>query len=114
MVATSSIHDSRRNKPFQGHKEAHEVATTCALVLASIVMRGKIGPIVERGLLEGKVALVIGSARGLGRAYALRLARLGADVVINDVNLKAAEEFNERLTAPTVTDEVRKLGRRSS
>jgi NAD(P)-dependent dehydrogenase (short-subunit alcohol dehydrogenase family) len=64
-------------------------------------------------MLEGKVALVTGSARGLGRAYALRLAKLGADVVINDVNLKAAEEFNERLTAPTVTDEVRNLGRRS-
>jgi len=64
-------------------------------------------------LLEGKVALVTGSARGLGRAYALRLAKLGADVVINDVNMKAAEEFNEQLTAPTVVDEVRKLGRRS-
>jgi len=64
-------------------------------------------------MLQGRVALVTGSARGLGRAYALRLAELGADVVINDVNLKAAEEFNERLTAPTVMDEVKKLGRRS-
>ena len=64
-------------------------------------------------MLEGKVALVTGSARGLGRAYALRLAKLGADVVINDVNLRAAEEFKERLTAATVTDEVKSLGRRS-
>jgi NAD(P)-dependent dehydrogenase (short-subunit alcohol dehydrogenase family) len=64
-------------------------------------------------MLQGKVALVTGSGRGLGRSYALRLAELGADVVINDVNLKAAEEFNERLTAPTVTDEVKNLGRRS-
>jgi NAD(P)-dependent dehydrogenase (short-subunit alcohol dehydrogenase family) len=64
-------------------------------------------------MLEGKVALVTGSGRGLGRAYALRLAKLGADVVINDVNLKAAEEFNERLTAPTVMDEVKNFGRRS-
>ena len=64
-------------------------------------------------MLEGKVALVTGSARGLGRAYALRLAKLGADVVINDVNLRAAEEFKEQLTAPTVMDEVRKLGLRS-
>lgn len=54
-----------------------------------------------------------GSARGLGRAYALRLARLGADVVINDVNLEAAKDFGEELTAPTVADEVRSLGRRS-
>jgi NAD(P)-dependent dehydrogenase (short-subunit alcohol dehydrogenase family) len=64
-------------------------------------------------MLEGKVALVTGSARGIGRAYALRLAKLGADVVINDVNLKAAQEFNEQLSAPSVMDEVKNLGRRS-
>ena len=64
-------------------------------------------------MLQRKVALVTGSARGLGRAYALRLAELGADVVINDVNLASAQEFGEQLTALTVTDEVKKLGRRS-
>jgi NAD(P)-dependent dehydrogenase (short-subunit alcohol dehydrogenase family) len=63
--------------------------------------------------LSGKVALVTGSARGLGRAYALHLAKLGADVVINDVNLDAAREYNEKLTAPTVMDEIKALGVRS-
>lgn len=63
--------------------------------------------------LAGKVAVVTGAARGLGRAYALRLARIGADVVINDINLDAAKEYDEPLTAPTVMDEVRALGRRS-
>ncbi len=63
--------------------------------------------------LEGKVALVTGAARGLGRAYALRLASLGADVAINDINLDAAKEFGEQLAAPTVMDEVRAMGRRS-
>lgn len=63
--------------------------------------------------LQGKVALVTGGARGLGRAYVLRLASLGADVVVNDINLEAAKEFGEELSAPTVMDEVKALGRRS-
>ncbi len=63
--------------------------------------------------LRGKVALVTGSARGLGRAYALHLARLGADVVVNDVDMDAARVYGEELTAPTVVDEVRALGSRS-
>ena len=63
--------------------------------------------------LEGKVALVTGGARGLGRAYVLHLARLGADVVINDVNLNAAQEYDEALEAETVMAEVEAMGRRA-
>lgn len=63
--------------------------------------------------LEGKVALVTGGARGLGRAYVLHLARLGADVVVNDIDLKAAQEYGEELGAETVMQEVEALGRRS-
>ena len=63
--------------------------------------------------LLGKVALVTGGGRGLGRAYALRLAMLGADVVVNDLTMKAHQEFNEELTAPTVPDECRAMGVRS-
>ena len=63
--------------------------------------------------LKGKVALVTGSGRGLGRSYALRLAGLGADVVINDVNLESAKQYNEELSAATVMDEIRAMGCRS-
>lgn len=63
--------------------------------------------------LQGKIAIVTGAARGLGRAYALRLARLGADVAIFDVDLAGAEKFGERLTAASVAQEVEALGRRA-
>lgn len=63
--------------------------------------------------LAGKVAVVTGAARGLGRAYALRLAKLGADVVIADLNLNAAARVGEELTAESVMAEVEALGRRS-
>jgi 3-oxoacyl-[acyl-carrier protein] reductase len=60
--------------------------------------------------LKVKVALVTGAARGIGRAHALRLARLGADVIINDINLDAFKQFDEKITAATVMDECRALG----
>jgi NAD(P)-dependent dehydrogenase (short-subunit alcohol dehydrogenase family) len=63
--------------------------------------------------LAGKVALVTGAARGLGRAYALRLARLGAAVVVNDINLEAWREFDEELTAVSVAAECRACGVRA-
>ncbi|MDQ3250155.1 MAG: SDR family NAD(P)-dependent oxidoreductase, partial [Chloroflexota bacterium] len=63
--------------------------------------------------LAGKVALVTGAGRGLGRAYALHLARLGADVVVNDVNLNSAQEYDEALGAESVMAEIEALGCRS-
>ncbi len=54
--------------------------------------------------LSGRVALVTGSSRGIGRACALRLAQAGADVVINYVtSLGAADEL---------AGEIQRLGRR--
>ena len=45
------------------------------------------------GKLDGKVAIVTGAARGLGRAYARRLAGLGAKIGVADLNLRSYEEF---------------------
>ena len=55
--------------------------------------------------LAGKVALVTGSSRGLGRAIALALAAVGADVAVN--------YRKNRKEADDVVAEIRKLGRRA-
>ena len=63
--------------------------------------------------LTGRIAVVTGAARGIGRATALRLARAGADVAIIDIDLAGAAQFGEQLTAPTVQEEILALGRRA-
>src|SRR3990170_4113257 len=56
-------------------------------------------------LFEGKIAVVTGSGRGIGRAIAVYFARHGADVVIN--------YFRNREPAEAVSAEIQGLGRQS-
>ena len=66
--------------------------------------------------LAGKVAVITGGARGLGRGYALRLARLGADIAIIDRNLRAADVYEferQAMTAATVMAECEGHGVRA-
>lgn len=63
--------------------------------------------------LKGQVALVTGAARGIGLAHAMRLARLGADVVVNDINLESFKEFDESIGADSVTDLLEAYGVRA-
>ena len=56
-------------------------------------------------MLEGKIALVTGASRGIGRQIALTLAKYGADVIINyNGSARKAEE---------VAEEIRAMGRRA-
>ncbi|MBV8196105.1 MAG: SDR family NAD(P)-dependent oxidoreductase, partial [Candidatus Dormibacteraeota bacterium] len=48
--------------------------------------------------LENKVAVITGSGRGIGRAYARALADAGAAVVVNDVDAEVAQETVRGIT----------------
>lgn len=54
--------------------------------------------------LEGKVALITGSGRGIGQTMALLFGREGANIAVNDIDLPSAEKTAE---------EVRQIGRKA-
>ncbi len=56
---------------------------------------------------KGAVAVVTGGARGIGRACALRLADLGANVAVFDRNLDGAALYGEELGAESVEQELK-------
>ncbi len=61
-------------------------------------------PIRESDDLSGKTAIVTGAAQGLGRAISLRLARAGANLVVNDLEIadlaSTVEELSQMGAAP--------------
>jgi NAD(P)-dependent dehydrogenase (short-subunit alcohol dehydrogenase family) len=61
-------------------------------------------------VLDGKVAIVTGAGRGIGREHALALARAGAKVVVNDLGGSLAGDGSDLAPAEQVVAEIRSAG----
>ena len=62
------------------------------------------------GMLDGKVAIITGAGRGLGREEALAMAREGCNLIINDIGSGLSDMKQDFRIADTVVEECKDLG----
>jgi NAD(P)-dependent dehydrogenase (short-subunit alcohol dehydrogenase family) len=62
------------------------------------------------GALEGRVAIITGAGRGIGREHALLFAAEGAKVVVNDLGGAVDGAGDDRTAAELVVDEIKSFG----